>query len=148
MGVIFDDPLRLWKISPEDNPVGGSAESSTSIATNDNSLGGNISGSFTKAVDFVSVFAGDLGGDVDNVTLVGFDEFGNIVDSDSFKNTEAETLSISGTGITRFEIQNMGAIAIDDFTFNPTPKSTPEPTSVLGLLAFGAIGASCRLKRK
>ncbi|NEQ39524.1 MAG: PEP-CTERM sorting domain-containing protein [Okeania sp. SIO3I5] len=148
LGVIFDDPLRLWNISPEDNPVGGSAESTTTIATNDNSLGGNISGSFTEAVDFVSVFAGDSGGDVDNVTLIGFDQFGNIVDSDTFENTEAETLSISGAGITRFEIQNMGAIAIDDFTFNPTPKSTPEPASVLGLLAFGAIGATCRLKRK
>jgi len=147
LGVIFDDPLRLWNISPN-NPIGGSAGSSTTIATNDNSLGGNIRGAFTEAVDFVSVFAGDIGGDVDNVTLIGFDELGNIVDSDTFENTEAETLSISGAGITRFEIQNMGAIAIDDFTFNPISKSTPEPASVLGLLAFGVVGASCRPKRK
>ncbi|NEQ41114.1 MAG: hypothetical protein F6K40_34865, partial [Okeania sp. SIO3I5] len=130
LGVIFDDPLRLWNISPEENPVGGSAESSTTIATNDNSVGGNISGFFTQPVDLISVFAGDSGGDIDNVTLLGFDQFGNIVDSDTFENTEAQTLSVSGTGITRFEIQNMGGIAMDNFTFNQIPTLTPEPTLV------------------
>ncbi|KYC36713.1 hypothetical protein WA1_44345 [Scytonema hofmannii PCC 7110] len=33
-------------------------------------------------------------------------------------------------------------IALDNFTFKTT-KSVPEPISVLGLLIFGAAGATC-----
>jgi len=36
---------------------------------------------------------------------------------------------------------------MDNFTFNET-KGVPEPASTLGLLAFGALGASSVLKRK
>lgn len=37
--------------------------------------------------------------------------------------------------------------AMDNFTFNET-KSVPEPTTTLGLLALGALGAGSMLKRK
>ncbi|WP_287526426.1 hypothetical protein [Okeania sp. SIO2C2] len=126
-------------------------QSGINAATNASFIGGNISGFFTEAVDFVSVFAGDVGFDTDTVTLLGFDEFDNLVASDTFAALAAQTLSISGAGITRFEINQSGGIIIDDFTFNPAPvnpASTPEPASVLGLLAFGAMGASSMLKHK
>ncbi|NET25767.1 MAG: PEP-CTERM sorting domain-containing protein [Okeania sp. SIO1I7] len=151
LGVVFDQDLRIFQIPSA--PV----QSGISSAAGTAPLAGDISGFFTEAVDFVSVFAGDNllarpgGPDIDTVTLLGFDEFDNLVASDTFTALTAQTLSISGPGITRFEINQFGNIGIDDFTFNPTPvnpASTPEPASVLGLLAFGAMGASSMLKRK
>ena len=146
LGVVFDQDLFISQ-----NPL-AAIQSGTNAASSTNPPRGNISGFFTEAVDFVSVFAGDFAlGDTETITLLGFDEFDNIVDSDTFTALTAQTLSISGSGITRFEINQSGNIAIDDFTFNPAPinpASTPEPASILGLLAFGAMGAGSMLKRK
>ncbi|WP_293155110.1 PEP-CTERM sorting domain-containing protein [Okeania sp. SIO2C9] len=146
LGVVFDQDLKIFQGHPA-API----KSGINVAIGTEPLFGDISGFFTEAVDFVSVFAGDnASGDTETVTLLGFDDFDNLVASDTFTDITAQTLSISGLGIVRFEIQdvNQVAIGIDDFTFNPTPKSTPEPASILGLLAFGAMGASSMLKRK
>ncbi|GAA6615041.1 PEP-CTERM sorting domain-containing protein [Scytonema sp. NUACC26] len=74
-------------------------------------------------------------------------------------NTVAPTLfNFDFQGIDRLKFTSSGGtyagvggrgeqIAIDNFTFNTT-KSVPEPISVLGLLTFGALGATCALKRK
>jgi hypothetical protein len=43
-----------------------------------------------------------------------------------------------------FAFKGVGGISIGD----PDPKTTPEPASLLGLLAVGALGASSTLKRK
>ncbi len=148
LGVVFDQELQIIATNPL-RPV----QSLPANALRKEPFGGNISGFFTEAVDFVSVFAGDRrpfnddGSDnEEQLILRGFDEFGNIVASDTFTALTAETLSISGPGIVRFEIldENEAGFGIDDFTF----ESAPEPTSVLGLLVFGAIGVSCRLKHK
>lgn len=149
LGVVFDQDLTIVR---ED--ILAAPQSGINAVVGNDPFAEDISGFFTEAVDFVSVFTGDIRlTDIETVTLLGFDEFDNLVDSDTFTSLTAETLSISGPGIVRFEIldENQLGIGIDDFTFNPTPvnpASTPEPASVLGLLAFGAIGASSMLKRK
>jgi len=148
LGVVFDQELRIIATHPL-RPV----QSLPANALRSDPMGGDLSGSFTEAVNFVSVFAGDRrpsnddGSDnEEQLILRGFDEFGDLVDSDTFTSLTADTLSISGPGIVRFEIvdENQAGFGIDDFTF----KSVPEPTSVLGLLAFGAVGVGSMLKRK
>ncbi len=148
LGVVFDQELEIIATNPF-RPV----QSLPANALRHNPFGGDISGSFTEAVNFISVFAGDRrpfnedgSENKEQLILRGFDEFGALVDSDTFTALTAQTLSISGPGIVRFEIvdENQAGFGIDDFTF----ESVPEPTLVLGLLAFGAIGASCRLKHK
>ncbi|MDJ1168677.1 PEP-CTERM sorting domain-containing protein [Roseofilum sp. BLCC_M154] len=141
LGVIFDQDLEVF------TGIGVLPQSGINTVSDAASLGGNLSGFFTTAVDFISVFAGDNGGDTDTVTLLGFDEFDNLVASDTFTDLAAQTLSISGSGITRFEINQVGLIAIDDFTFNPTTQSVPEPSLLLGSLMALAAGAT-GLKRK
>ncbi|MGK7903896.1 MAG: PEP-CTERM sorting domain-containing protein [Hormoscilla sp.] len=141
LGVVFDNSLRIF-----DGSTGALPQSQPNTAARAVPFAGDISGFFTETVDFISVFAGDGVRDIDTVTLLGFDEFDNIVASDTFSAVTAQTLSISGPGIARFEINNVGRIAIDDFTFNT--KSVPEPVSVVGLLALGAVGAGSMLKRK
>ena len=114
-------------------------------ALNSDSFAGNITGFFlgpVSSVNFISVFAGDNGGDIDTVTLNGFDAFNNLVDSDTFTAAVAQTLSISGAGIVRFEILESGLIAIDDFRFNPSVTPVPEPSTLaLVCLALAGVGA-------
>jgi len=56
-------------------------------------------------------------------------------------------LSVTAANIAYVTFQDEGnTYTIDDFTF--TPISVPEPTSMLGVLAFGTFGASSLLKRK
>lgn len=112
--------------------------------------GGDITGYFlgsVTAVDFISVFAGDVGGDVDTVTLNGYDAADQLVSTATFTGESAQTLSISGAGMVRFEILQSGAIAIDDFTFNPAAATVPEPaTLALAGLALAGLAASRRRK--
>lgn len=146
LGVVFERNLRIYQADLNALPQSG-----INVGIDANSTGGNISGFFTEAVDFISVFAGDSNlSDTETLTLLGFDEFDNLVASDTFTNIIAQTLSISGPGTTRFEIldENKTRFGIDDFTFNSKPKSTPETASILGLLAVGAMGAGSILKRK
>ncbi len=149
LGVVFDNSLRIYG-----EMDGALPQSPPNVAANPGSLffGGDISGFLTETVDFISVFAGDaenpLWEEIDTVTLLGFNEFDNLVASDTFTAEAAQTLSISGPGIARFEINNVGWIVIDDFTFGPTPVSVPEPAEAVGLLALGAVGAGEILKRK
>ncbi|WP_293140108.1 PEP-CTERM sorting domain-containing protein [Okeania sp. SIO3I5] len=148
LGVVFDQELQIIATHPN-RPV----QSQPANALRNDPFGGDLSGYFTEAVDFISVYAGDHrpynedgSENKEILVLTGFDEFDNIVDSDTFTSLTADTLSISGPGIVRFEIvdENESGFGIDDFTF----ESVPEPTSVLGLLAFGAMGAVSMLKRK
>ncbi len=152
LGVVFDQELRIIATNP-DRP----AQSQPANIIRNDPAGGDLSGSFTEAVNFISLFAGDRralnddGSDnEEKMILTGFDEFGNIVDSDSFTALTGQALSISGPGIVRFELvdENQAVFGVDDFTFRFASEDVPEPTSVLGLLAIGAIGAGSMLKRK
>jgi len=142
IGVRFNETLQV-----NNGDIGDLPLSPPNTAVNFDSFGGNITGFFlgpVTSVDFISVFAGDVGDDTDTVTLNGFDSFNNLIDSDTFTDIAAQTLSISGAGIVRFEILQTGLIAIDDFTFNP--NSVPEPAS-LALLGLGLAGLSLSRRR-
>lgn len=145
LGVVFDSSLTVLE------NFGTLPQSPPNTAANFNDpSGGRISGFFTVAVDFVSVFAGDNGVDEDTVTLLGFDDSNNLVATDTFTNLSAQTLSISGAGITRFEITNATLVAIDNFTFNTIPANptpVPEKFSLASLLVFGLIGGASKIKR-
>ncbi|MBD1900039.1 PEP-CTERM sorting domain-containing protein [Trichocoleus sp. DQ-A3] len=52
-----------------------------------------------------------------------------------------DTYSYSQTGFN-------SSVSLDNFTFGEAATSVPEPTSVLGLLAVGALGAGSQIKRK
>ncbi|MFB2891325.1 PEP-CTERM sorting domain-containing protein [Aerosakkonemataceae cyanobacterium BLCC-F50] len=110
-------------------------------------------GSLTAAVtDFVSFNIGDTGGDLDNYQIRVYDLADSLINTLNFSNTNRFPVSINLPGIHRLEIDFTGAFgySLDDLTFNtPTNnnQSVPEPTSVLGLLALGGLGAAT-LKRK
>ncbi|AFY53475.1 PEP-CTERM putative exosortase interaction domain-containing protein [Rivularia sp. PCC 7116] len=146
LGVVFDNSLQIFNAS-----VGTLPQSEANTAANLTPIAGDIKGFFIEAVDFISVFAGDATPDVDTVTLLGFDQFNNLVASDTFTDSSSQTLSISGTDITRFEINSGDFFAIDDFTFNTAgtiPAAVPEPSVILGSLAAIGIGAASKRKKK
>ncbi|WP_417850155.1 PEP-CTERM sorting domain-containing protein [Thalassoglobus sp.] len=106
--------------------------------------GGDISAIFVgtvTSVSSISVLAGDSGGDEDTVTLRGFNAMNVLVDEAMFTGSTAQTLSISGAGITHFIILQVNGIAIDDLTFTPETESSavPEPSAIV---LFG-IGLVC-----
>ena len=74
--------------------------------------------------------------DITGLTLFDFDFLG--IDTLVFTSFGGVNPGLNGDG-TQF--------VMDNFTFNET-KGVPEPASTLGLLAFGALGASSVLKRK
>ena len=130
--------------------IGGLSQSRPNTAVNFDSFGGNITGFFlvpVTSVDFISVFAGDAIADTDTVTLNGFDSLNDLIDTDTFTDVAAQTLSIFGAGIVRFEIIQTGAIAIDDFTFNPNNVPEPAPLALLGL-GLAGLGLSRRRTQK
>lgn len=147
-GVRFNQNLFISNGSSGDMP-----QSAPNAAINGDSFGGDITGFFlgpVTSVNFISVFAGDVGGDTDTVTLRGFDALNNLIASASFTGLSAQTLSISGAGMTRFEILQTGLIGIDDFTFTAEgggAAAVPEPGS-LALLGLGLAGALLARRRK
>lgn len=145
-GVRFDQVLQV-------SVPGTLPSSAPNAAASAAPLGGNITGFFlgpVTSVTSISVFAGDTGGDTDTVTLNGFDAANVLVDTATFTGISAQTLAISGAGIVRFEILQVGLIGIDDFQFTPTggaSAAAPEP-GTLALLAGGIIPAVGMIRRR
>ena len=63
-----------------------------------------------------------------------------------------KTFAYSGISVKRavIDFRNTGSVGFDNLTYQAATQtaSVPEPGSVLGLLALGALGATSRLKRK
>ncbi|MEP0789824.1 MULTISPECIES: PEP-CTERM sorting domain-containing protein [Cyanophyceae] len=63
-----------------------------------------------------------------------------------------KTFAYSGTSVKRavIDFSNTGSVGFDNLTYQAATQTTPvpEPASVLGLLAFGALGATKVMKRK
>ncbi len=137
-GVAFDQRLRVTDGTiPIDHTMPG--YSSPNWAHNIDDLYGNLSGSFTLPVDYVSILAGDGGGDADFLVLRGFDANGNEVASSVLDSDEdvARVYEIAAPAIVRFEIANAfvpGSFHIDNLTFN----QVPEPSTPL-LLFLGCV---------
>jgi hypothetical protein len=134
IGVHFNQTLQA---------VSGIGEQSSSLpnsAINFTSYADDISGSFVSpvtSVSYISVFAGDAGGDIDTVTLRGYDAANQLVATDTFTALSAQLLEIAGAGIVRFEIDQQGAVAIDDFTFRAETSSSTESVPLPGVAAAG-----------
>jgi hypothetical protein len=106
--------------------------------------------SVKATTDFVSAST-DTRGIRGLVLLEAFGTEGQLLGSTSAIDLNGPILSLSLPGIHSFRLTGDGTAAFDDITFNEVTanqvKSVPEPSSVLGLLAFGALG-SVLLKRK
>ncbi len=140
LGVHFDQSLIV-----DDGSSGGEPGSLPNYAINNDSFGDDVTGSFFSEISFLSVFAGDSGGDTDTVTLNVYDVFDALVDSDTFTGASAQLLSVSGAGIVRFELIESGSIGFDDFTF--TSVAVPEPAT-LSLFAVGLVGIGFAARRR
>ncbi len=110
---------------------------------------GDFSGSFSQTVSSLSLAVGDAGGDVDSVILTGFNALDQIVDTDSFTAQVGQILSISGAGITRFEIVQSGGILFDNVTFEFESISVSAPGAVaLFSLFLAGIGLTRNRARR
>ncbi len=147
LGIQFSEDLEIVDGSTIQLGNTGKAAQNSLIS------GGDISAIFVgtvTSVSSISVLAGDSGGDEDTVTLRGFNAMNVLVDEAMFTGSTAQTLSISGAGITHFIILQVNGIAIDDLTFTPESGSSavPEPSAIV---LFG-IGLVCvamgRLRRR
>lgn len=141
LGVVFN--LDLDVVSG----IGDLPSSGTNsvIAGGYGGFSGWFVGPYAGGVNLISVFAGDDGGDIDSVILRGFNAANELVAMASFAGEAAQWLTITGSGIVSFEIEAIGLVAFDDFTFGSA--QVPEPAAV-GLLGLGLVGIGALRRRK
>ena len=142
MGITFDQNIQVGQLGFLDGPA-----TDNYIARGTQPLGGTVSGTFAGSVSMLTLGAGDVCCDVDNVTLTGFDAMGTLVDSDSFSGAASQYLSISGPGIVSFIIQQTSG-GFDNITFDLTPTSVVPLPASLPLLLAGLCGLALHRRRK
>ena len=110
--------------------------------------------SFTDLIRDFSIFASG-GFESNTFQLQAFDINNLLLGTDAITTAVGEwgqlSFSSSLDNISRVILTGIGgdnAFVYDNLSFTPASKSVPESGSVLGLLAFGAYGATSLLKRK
>lgn len=85
-------------------------------------------------------------------TVTAFDNRGSLLRTftsddavDLADDQQGETFDLSGLKVARFETNSPIGYAIDDVSFG---KPVPEPSEILGTIAFGVLGGGLMLKRK
>lgn len=110
-----------------------------------------LNGTFDSPTSFVSLWAGDSGGDIDSWTLQIFDA-GNsslgFTSSGNFIGNPYTQLTLSASGITRFEARWTGSVAgvaWDDLGFSARVSAVPEPATLsLFALVLAGLGYNRR----
>lgn len=113
-----------------------------------------LTGVFDSAVNFVSIWGGDDGGDLDSWELEAFDSVvgGNslgLAQQGDWEGDPYTNLNISASNILRFEARwtgNTAGMAWDDLEFSSV-ANVSEP-GTLALMGLGLFGLAFRSKKK
>ena len=146
-GLSFDQDVQIDTFSFLAGPAttGNIARQFKKTGQFTSETGGSINGFFEATVSSLTLGAGDVCCDVDNIVLTGFDALGNVVASDSYSGAASGFLTIAGAGIASFslaitDVNSTGSSGFDNFSFDVERTATVPLPAGLPLLAFALGG--------
>lgn len=154
-GLSFDQDIQVGAFSFLDGPAtdGNIARQFLRTGPFTSEVGGSIGGMFSSSVSSLTLGAGDVCCDVDNIVLTGFDVNGLIVDTDMFSGPASGFLSIAGSGIVSFflditDVNASGSSGFDNISFELDPVAPVPLPAGLPLLMLGLCGLAGAARRK
>ncbi len=153
-GLSFSSPgvLRLGLTSSDSSqPNALSADRLVDGEPLENSFSGSIIAQFTNNKFVTDLKFTGVNNLLNPMTVSAFNTSGKLLrtstsaDAVDIPGNQAETFDFSGLKVARFETNSDFGYAIDDVSFG---KPVPEPSEILGTIAFGVLGGGLVLKRK
>jgi 4-diphosphocytidyl-2C-methyl-D-erythritol kinase len=139
-GLVFSSNTTYWTYDHLDTRSGAGNYSLGSYNWD------NITGYFTTAVNSLSLWVGDEGGDMDFATLNVYDSANRLLTSVSGSGASWFQLSVNtSSNIARFEIVERNRVAIDNLTFSA--NNVPEP-GTLALAGLAMVGVALVRRRR